>query len=134
MKTVRYLGVDPGSHKLGIAVGDDLSGLAIPVVVLSYEGVQRAAERIRDEAARLGASCVVVGCPVSATGEDTPACRRSDALIRQLESLGLRVERQSELLSTNEARRRARQAGLSGNRPVDHIAAQVLLEDFLSRS
>jgi len=39
---------------------------------------------------------------------------------------------QGEFLTTNEARRRARAAGRSPRRPVDDIAAQILLEEHLA--
>jgi RNase H-fold protein (predicted Holliday junction resolvase) len=45
---------------------------------------------------------------------------------------GLEVVLQPELLSTREARRRAREAGLPPDRPVDHVAAQIILEDHLA--
>ena len=49
-----------------------------------------------------------------------------------LRELGMEVELQPEYLSTNEARRRASSAGLSRDQPVDHVAAQIILEDFLA--
>jgi hypothetical protein len=42
------------------------------------------------------------------------------------------VALQPELLSTREARLRAREAGLPAGRPVDHLAAQIILEDHLA--
>jgi len=36
-----------------------------------------------------------------------------------------------EYLSTNEAQRRAREAGIPRGRPIDHLAAAVLLEDYM---
>jgi putative Holliday junction resolvase len=128
---VRYLGVDPGGKRLGLAVGDDTTGIVSPLEVLAYPGVEAAAELITERARHLGAECVILGNPTDADGKTTPACRRSQALAAALTARGLAVELQSELLTTNEARRRARDAGLPKGRPVDHIAAQVLLEEFL---
>jgi len=42
------------------------------------------------------------------------------------------VALQPEFLSTREARQRAREAGLPPDRPVDHLAAQVILEEHLA--
>jgi RNase H-fold protein (predicted Holliday junction resolvase) len=74
----------------------------------------------------------VVGLPTTADGAETPACRRSHALADALRERGLEVELQPEHLSSNEARRRARDAGLDRAQAVDHLAAAVILEDFLS--
>ena len=117
---------------MGIAVGNDLTGIASPLQVVPYAGARAAALLIADLAAHHCAGCIVVGLPTNADGELTPACARSEALADHLRQLELRVELQPEYLSTNEARRRARVAGLDRGKPVDHLAAQVLLEDFLA--
>jgi len=98
---------------------------------VAYAGAEAAAGVIADHAQRFGAEWVVVGLPTDASGEETPACRRSHALASRLSARGLRVAMQREYLSTNEARRRAREAGLPPGRPVDHVAAQVVLEEYL---
>jgi RNase H-fold protein (predicted Holliday junction resolvase) len=74
---------------------------------------------------------VVIGLPTRADGTETPACRRSHAVAAAVAELGLEVRLQPEYLSTDEARRRARAAGLPGDRPVDDLAAQVIVEDHL---
>jgi RNase H-fold protein (predicted Holliday junction resolvase) len=102
-----------------------------PLVVLAYAGTKAAADVIAGYARQYGAEWVVVGLPTDAHGEETPACRRSHALASSLQELGLRVGLQPEYLTTNEARRRARDAGLPPGRPVDHVAAQVVLEEYL---
>jgi len=116
---------------MGLAVADDLTGVVVPLEVVGYRGVRDAAAVIRRCAQRHGADRVVVGRPVRADGRATPACRRSDALAREIAALGLAVDLQPEYLSTNEARRRAREAGLPSGSPVDHLAATVLLEEYL---
>jgi putative Holliday junction resolvase len=129
---MRFLGVDPGGKRLGLAVGDDRTGIVTPLAVVAYRGVAAAAETIEAEARRHDADCIVVGLPTRADGSETPACRRSRALAEALSSAGLAVELQPEYLSSNEARRRAREAGLPSGRPVDHLAAQILLEENLA--
>jgi len=128
---VRYLGVDPGGRRMGLALADDLTGVVSPLEVVKHRGVRHAAGIIRRFAMDNTVEKVVVGRPTRADGRPTPACRRSDALARELEALGLEVDLQPEFLSTNEARRRARDAGLPSGAPVDHLAAMVLLEEYL---
>lgn len=129
---MRYLAVDPGGVRMGLAVGDDASGVASPHAVVAYRGAPAAADRLAALAAELEADAVVVGLPTSVDGEPTGACARSRALARELEARGVVVHLQREYLSTNEARRRARAAGRASSRAVDDIAAQVLLEEFLA--
>jgi putative Holliday junction resolvase len=129
---VRYLGVDPGGRRIGLALGDDSTGVVTPVEVVPARGLVATAELIVGRARRMGAECVVVGLPTRDDGQETPACRRSHALAHEIAARGVRVALQGELLTTDEARRRARSAGLPRQAPVDHIAAQVLLEEYLA--
>ena len=128
---MRCVGVDLGGKRLGLAVGDDATGVVTPLEVVPYRGVQAAAEMLVAVARRHGAERVVIGLPTRADGTETPACRRSHAVAAAVAELGLEVRLQPEYLSTDEARRRARAAGLPGDRPVDHLAAQVIVEDHL---
>jgi putative transcription antitermination factor YqgF len=129
---VRYLGVDPGGRRIGFAVGDDTTGIASPLHIAPYEGLERAARQIAAVAGEVGAARVVLGLPTFEDGSRGPACRRTERLAEAIEALGVNVVLQSEFLSTDEALRRARAIGRSPRRPVDDIAAQVLLEEHLA--
>jgi putative transcription antitermination factor YqgF len=116
---------------MGLAVGDDSTGIVSPLEIVAYEGAAHAARRIAATIERVGATCVVLGLPTLEDGSSSPACRRSETLAAELDALGVEVALQREFLSTNEARRRARAAGRRRRQPVDDIAAQILLEEFL---
>ena len=117
---------------MGLAVGDDTTGVASPLEIVPYSGIDRAAQQIVTVAAMVGAARVVLGLPTLEDGSRGPASRRTDRLAEALEALGVEVALQSEFLSSDEARRRARAAGRSPRQPVDDIAAQVLLEEHLA--
>ncbi len=117
---------------MGFAVGDDTTGVASPLEIVPYTGVDQAAQQIAAVASKVGAARVVLGLPTLEDGSRGPASRRTDRLAEALEALGVEVALQSEFLSTNEARRRARSAGRAPRQPVDDIAAQVILEEHLS--
>jgi len=130
---MRVLAVDPGGRRFGLAVADDHTGIAMPLEVVSYRGLEAAAERIAAAAREHRAKLVVIGLPTDADGGDTPACARSRALARALERLAVATELQPEHLSSHEAGRRARSSGRRPGQPVDDLAAQVIAEDFLAR-
>lgn len=117
---------------MGLAVGDDTTGVASPLEIVPYTGVDRAAQQIANLASKIGAERVVLGLPTLEDGTRGPASRRTDRLAEALQALGVVAALQSEFLSTDEARRRARAAGRSPRQPVDDIAAQVLLEEYLA--
>jgi len=117
---------------MGLAIGDDTTGVTSPLEIVPYVGIDRAAQQIAELASKVGAERVVLGLPTLEDGSRGPASRRTDRLAEALEALGVEVALQSEFLTTDEARRRARAAGRSSRQPVDDIAAQVLLEEHLA--
>lgn len=129
---MRHLGVDPGGKRVGIAVGDDETGLASPVAVIPYRGVLATSEALCCEVARFEAASVVIGLPTDVNGEETAACRRSRALAAAIEDAGVRTSFQPEYLTTHEARERARLCGRPREAAIDDLAALVLLEEFLA--
>ena len=116
---------------MGLAVGDDRTGVVSPLEVVAYGGVAAAAQLIAETAQQMGAERVILGLPTLADGSTGPASRRSLQLAEALRNRDVSVELQPEYLTTNEARRRARSSGRPANQPVDDLAAQVLLEEFL---
>jgi putative Holliday junction resolvase len=117
---------------MGLAVGNDRTGTASPLEVVPYDGVAAAARRIAETAEGLGAGRIVLGLPTLADGSVGPAGRRSERLAGELARLGVDVVLQGEFLTTDEARRRARAAGRHPRQPVDDLAAQVILEEYLA--
>lgn len=129
---MRFLGVDPGGSKMGLAVGEDETGVVSPLEVVNASGITAAAQAIADTAGRVGAARVIIGLPSRADGSPGPAAHRSELLADAVRALGFEVALQSEYLSTNEARRRARDVGRPRKKPVDDLAAQIILEDYLA--
>ena len=130
---MRYLGVDPGGRKLGLAVGDDQTGIVTPLEVVRCSGVTEAAATIARVLMRVGAERAIIGLPTLADGSVGPAARRSELLVEAVRALGFDAELQPEHLTTHEARSRAREIDRAQNLPVDDLAAQVILEDYLAR-
>jgi len=133
MGPMRVLGIDPGGKRLGLAVGDTTTGIATPLEVVNYGRRVDAAQKIKQFMVGHAAETVVIGLPTNVDGDETPACRRSHALSEALADLGITAVLQGEYLSTDEARRRARALGRKSSLPVDDLAAQVILEEYLER-
>ena len=132
---MRVVGIDLGTHRVGVAVSDDRGMVATPHTVL-----QRTGDADADRAAltalvrELGAARVVVGLPLSLDGTVGPAARwageEADALAALLQ---VPLELHDERLSTVTALRRPpgdRRAGRR-RRPVDDEAAAVMLQSWL---
>jgi putative pre-16S rRNA nuclease len=128
------LGLDLGDARIGVAVSDDDRRMAIPLGTI-HTGAPadlKAVAKLVDEHA---ATTVVVGLPLSMSGERGTAAAKADAFADALRSiLPVPVELQDERLSTVEAERGLRDAGLTGRerrKVVDRTAATVILQAWL---
>ncbi len=137
---VRVLGIDLGSTRVGVAVGDTETRIATPLEVLVRSGADRAADRraLRRLVEEWEAEWLVVGLPLSLDGSDGPAAlaaREEAEAIRAV--VGVPVSLHDERLSTVTAHHALREAGVSGRRRrsvVDAMAAAVILQDWLDRA
>ncbi len=133
--SVRYLGIDLGRARIGLALADD---------VLRAARALKAVER-RDEATDLGAigsvareyevTQAVVGLPLNMDGSEGPSARLARNFAPRLATaLGVPVDLFDERLSTFEAEDRLRSRGVSARDMkalVDAEAAAVILQGWL---
>jgi len=132
----RYLALDVGSKRIGIAVSDELGLTAQPVLTLERRRNQR--EDLRSIARlcrRFGVAGIVVGNPLKMTGEISGQAAKVQAFATELGELaGLPIHLWDERLTTHEAHQllyesgRARQDHRS---VVDQVAATLILQSFL---
>ncbi|HEX4031169.1 MAG TPA: Holliday junction resolvase RuvX [Terracidiphilus sp.] len=137
-KHLRYLGLDIGNRRIGVAVSDELGLTAQPVLTLerrhnSREDLRSLARLCR----RYGVAGVVVGNPLHLSGEISPQAARTQAFAAALGELaGLPVHLWDERLTTQEAHRILYEAGhqrQQHRRVVDQVAATLILQEFLDR-
>ncbi len=132
------MGLDLGGRRIGVAVSDGAGMLATPRTTLARSGDRGRDHRaLAEVVAEVGARRVVVGLPLSLDGTRGPA---AVAVATEAEALGatlgLPVELVDERLSTIEAQRSLRGAGVAPGRRrhvVDAAAATVILQAWLDR-
>jgi putative Holliday junction resolvase len=123
---VRYLALDVGDRRIGLAVGDDAFGLsrALPTLRRSRRlaaDIERVASIARGEEV----DALVIGLPLTLRGEEGTQAERVRRFAAALAATGVALELYDERNTTVEAVRR-------GEPDPDAGAARVLLEDFLS--
>ena len=135
----RVAALDLGARRIGVAFSDRGRTLASPWGTIERTGDLEADRRAVVDAVReVEASLVVVGLPLSLSGQAGPAARaalnEAAALRALLEPLGVAVETVDERFTTVEAERALTAAGRRGKaarRIVDSAAAMVLLQAWL---
>ncbi|MBN8708153.1 MAG: Holliday junction resolvase RuvX [Verrucomicrobia bacterium] len=134
METKKYLGVDPGDARCGVAISDDLAMLAHPLETIDVrkgDPVARIAE-IVNERSVVG---VVVGVPRNMDGSFGPAAEKSRVFIEALKGkVSCRVIAWDERLTTVSAQRALRESGRKAKDQkniIDQAAAQIILQGWL---
>jgi len=133
---VRFLGIDYGTKRVGVAFGDDL-GIATPLPALvSGDSEQRwhaLAVLVRDRRV----TDLVLGYPFNMDGSAGPKAREVDGFARRLTAaFGLPVHLVDERLTSYEAEatvERKKLRGLRSSGIIDSRAATLILQDFLDR-
>lgn len=126
---MKYLGIDWGEAKIGLATGSDETRMASPFLVVSAKGaIGKISEIIKAE----GIEAIVLGQPMHMSGEVvTPL--GLDKLRKELAQFGLLIWMQDERLSTFQAEKVGRDLGQNKRRDEDDIAAAIILQDFLDK-
>lgn len=132
----RFLAVDYGEKRVGLAVSDETGTIASPAGYIARRAGKRppVAEIVR-RARALEATGFVVGLPLDESGEETPRCADVRAIAAELEKrTGLPVRLVDERFTTAAALRAIRAMGGSARGrkgDVDSLAATVLLQHAL---
>jgi len=126
-----YLGFDAGARRLGVAVGESLTGSARPLVTLPARDGQPAWDRLAQLMASWEPAGLVVGLPLHADGSDSASTALARRLARRLEGRYRRpVFLVDERLSSHEAEGRLAAGRHPGDR--DSVAAQIILETWFA--
>ena len=136
----RYLGLDVGGRRIGVAVSDELGLTAQPVLTLERKRIGSSISRgdlrsLARLARRFSVVGIVVGNPVHISGEMSPQAGRTQTFATQLGELtGLPIHLWDERLTTREAHQILYEAGharQNHRRAVDQVAATLILQSFL---
>ena len=132
----RYLALDVGARRIGVAVSDGLGLTAQPVLTLERKRNPRDDLRSLARLARkYEVAGIVVGRPLHLSGDASPRSLKTEKFAEELGELsGIPIHLWDERLTTHEAHRILYEAGnerQSHRKVVDQVAAVLILESFL---
>ncbi len=129
---MRYLGIDYGAKKTGLALSDEDGTMGFPKEVVFTDG--KLVEYLGKLIAKESVGAVVIGESKSLSGADNPIAEAVRALAKTItEYYGTPVFFESETFTTQEARRLPTGERVSGG-IVDAAAAALILTSYLSRN
>lgn len=131
---MRFLGIDHGSRRVGLAYGDEI-GVATPLAAITTDDAAKQWAGLAALVKERRITEIVVGHPLNMDGTSGPKALEVEAFARRLGAeFGLPVHLVDERLTSYEAestippskRRGLRKSGL-----VDSRAATIILQDYL---
>ncbi|MEK7067320.1 MAG: Holliday junction resolvase RuvX [Patescibacteria group bacterium] len=124
---MRYIGIDYGSKRIGIAVADDEGKIAFPRECIDNASEHDVCGAIKKIIDNEGIQRVIIGLPLSFAGVDTDQTAEVRAFAEMLShAVQLSIEFQNEVLSSRTVER----AGIEKNR-VDSAAAALILQSYI---
>jgi len=129
----RFIGIDYGSKRVGVAISDGLGLTAQPLEVVPRA---RVVARILELVAEYGAETVVMGLPTGLSGGEGVSAKEARSLAKELESVDLAVEFMDERFTSRMAEDVLLESGMKRKQrrdTVDKVAAAIILQGYLDR-
>lgn len=136
---MRYLGIDYGTKRIGVALSDESGTLAFAHSVIESSGaVSTLLNLIKDERVQV----VVLGESLDFKNKPNPLMAKIEQFKRELEQAGIEVVYEPEMMTSAQANRSpsgegrivaspSKSAGKSAN--LDSSAAALILQSFLDK-
>ncbi len=124
---MRYLGIDFGEKRVGIALSDEEGKLAFPKAVLANDS--DLLKNIVDWCMQNGVETVVMGESRNYQGQINPIMWKIDGFRKQLEMMGKKVVFEPEFMSSSQASQI-----IGENQMIDASAAAIILQSYLDRN
>ncbi|MCL5291350.1 MAG: Holliday junction resolvase RuvX [Actinobacteria bacterium] len=132
---MRYLGLDIGSSRIGVAISDPFGRMAHPIDVIERDSRASEIEKIKGFVLEYEVKEIVVGLPITMGGETGRQAKMVTAYVATLErEVGIPVKLWDERLSTVLVERAMVSSGVKRRKrkkTVDKLAAAVILQGYL---
>jgi putative Holliday junction resolvase len=132
MASSRYLALDVGARRIGVAAGDDGVRLAVPLGAVEVDGKET--EHILRYILTEEPVAVIIGYPRNQAGEPTAQTAVVEAFAAQLKDVVPPIIFQDESLTSVLAEQRLKALGAPYTKAdIDAHAAALILQDYLEQ-
>ena len=132
----RFIGIDFGMSKVGLAISDPSKIISMPLKVLRYKNPKNLIEDLQVVATENNVDTFVVGYPLNMNNEKNEMTSLVDNFKDELIDLGFKVFLQDERLSSESAKKVMHEQNIkTGNNKeqIDLIASTIILQSFLDK-
>jgi len=137
VEQARFLGIDLGRRRVGLALSDPSGLIARPLETITVTGYGDALDKILAAARENKVDGIVLGWPISMSGRPSESTLEVEAFADKLRaSCAVPVYLEDERLSSHQALTILHAHGkkIKGNKDkLDRISAAIILQSFLDR-
>jgi putative Holliday junction resolvase len=124
---MRFLGIDYGQKRIGIAISDEKKQLAFPYRVIEYSDKEAVLKDFTKIVKSEKITRFVIGLPLNFKGEETPEAKSVRNFARSLEELTkVPVSFENEIFTTKIAKYYSEES-------VDAASAALILQGYIDR-
>ena len=133
----KYLGVDYGDKRTGLAECDISGLIAGGIGTISEGGMRKTAQRVAEEAEKRSCKKIIIGLPKNMDGSEGPRAdviKAFGALLCELTEIP--IDYYDERMTTMVAYRFLGETGTYGKKrkdTVDTLSAQIILQNYIDR-
>ncbi len=134
-KTKRFLGLDVGDKRIGVAISDELGLTAQPIMTLERQSLEKDCDVLNELIQKYQISKIVVGVPRSLSMRITPQTQKVLDLVEIFkQKWSIPIEEWNEWYSTQSAESVLIEADMSRKKRkkvIDKLAAVIILQGYL---
>ena len=133
----KYLGVDYGDKRTGLAECDISGLIAGGIGTISEGGMRKTAQRVAEEAEKRSCMKIIIGLPKNMDGSEGPrtdVIKAFGALLAEITEIP--IDYYDERMTTMVAYRFLGETGTYGKKrkdTVDTLSAQIILQNYIDR-
>lgn len=137
-KKNKFLGMDIGTKRIGIAITDSSKKIAFPYEVIPFKDENLLLIKIRDIIVKENIEKIIIGDPINIQGQRSTLTGKIYEIIEFLKkNLNIDIELYDERYSTKTAHKDLRTANINYKRQkkiIDKIAAAIILKNYLENN
>lgn len=130
---MKFLGIDYGESKVGIAMGDDESHMSLPYKIIKNAGWTKLLEELADLIKAERVETVVIGLPINTIGGASAQTENVKKFAAELkEKIPVEIVLHDERFSSKEAHKLgAGSREFRSDKRDDDVAAMIMLQSYL---
>ena len=133
---MRYLGIDFGIKRVGLAITDPEGRMAFPLMTIERTTRKCFFDQLMQIIQEQNIEAIVVGLPIGLNGQETLTTRQVNNFIASLKRrTSLPIHTVNEALTSYESENLLKKQGVKGKKRkkhLDKLAAVLILETFLN--